>query len=412
MKGDVAILGGGPSGLMAAERLSALGHRVTVYEQMPTIGRKFLLAGKSGLNITHSEDFAAFSKRFGASSDHVLPALTAFNPAELREWADELGAETFVGSSGRVFPKAMKASPLLRAWVKRLEGQGVRILTRHRWIGFEGNGLRIENPNGVEVITSDAALFAFGGGSWPKLGSNGRWMDAFRCKSIDIAPFRPANCGFDVAWSDFFVQRFAGTPVKSVTATSDAGTIQGEFVITRDGVEGSLIYAHAAALRDSLQTNAKTFLMLDLVPGRTLERLESDIARQDAKLSFGNLLRKAVGLTGVKAALVTEFTRDRNPKALATTIKALSIPLIRPRPLDEAISSAGGIRWHEVDGNYMLRKLLGVFVAGEMIDWEAPTGGYLLTACFAMGRAAANGIDAWINAGNTSGVQCSGSDLA
>lgn len=412
MKGDIAILGGGPSGLMAAERLSALGHRVTVYEQMPTIGRKFLLAGKSGLNITHSEDFAAFSKRFGASSDHVLPALTAFNPAELREWADELGAETFVGSSGRVFPKAMKASPLLRAWVKRLEGQGVRILTRHRWLGFEGNSLRIENPNGAEVITSDAALFAFGGGSWPKLGSNGRWMDAFRCKSIDIAPFRPANCGFDAAWSDFFVERFAGAPVKSVTATSDAGTIQGEFVITRDGVEGSLIYAHAAALRDSLQTNAKTFLMLDLVPGRTLERLESDIARQDAKLSFGNLLRKAAGLTGVKAALVTEFTRDRNPKALATAIKALSIPLIRPRPLDEAISSAGGIRWHEVDGNYMLRKLPGVFVAGEMIDWEAPTGGYLLTACFAMGRAAASGIDAWINAGNTSGVQCSGSDLA
>jgi len=412
MKGDIAILGGGPSGLMAAERLSALGHRVTVYEQMPTIGRKFLLAGKSGLNITHSEDFAAFSKRFGASSDHVLPALTAFNPAELREWADELGAETFVGSSGRVFPKAMKASPLLRAWVKRLEGQGVRILTRHRWLGFEGNSLRIENPNGAEVITSDAALFAFGGGSWPKLGSNELWMDAFRCKSIDIAPFRPANCGFDAAWSDFFVERFAGAPVKSVTATSDAGTIQGEFVITRDGVEGSLIYAHAAALRDSLQTNAKTFLMLDLVPGRTLERLESDIARQDAKLSFGNLLRKAAGLTGVKAALVTEFTRDRNPKALATAIKALSIPLIRPRPLDEAISSAGGIRWHEVDGNYMLRKLPGVFVAGEMIDWEAPTGGYLLTACFAMGRAAASGIDAWINAGNTSGVHCSGSDLA
>lgn len=412
MKGDIAILGGGPSGLMAAERLSALGHRVTVYEQMPTIGRKFLLAGKSGLNITHSEDFAAFSKRFGASSDHVLPALTAFKPAELRKWADELGAETFVGSSGRVFPKAMKASPLLRAWVKRLEGQGVRILTRHRWLGFEGNSLRIENPNGAEVITSDAALFAFGGGSWPKLGSNELWMDAFRCKSIDIAPFRPANCGFDAAWSDFFVERFAGAPVKSVTATSDAGTIQGEFVITRDGVEGSLIYAHAAALRDSLQTNAKTFLMLDLVPGRTLERLESDIARQDAKLSFGNLLRKAAGLTGVKAALVTEFTRDRNPKALATAIKALSIPLIRPRPLDEAISSAGGIRWHEVDGNYMLRKLPGVFVAGEMIDWEAPTGGYLLTACFAMGRAAASGIDAWINAGNTSGVQCSGSDLA
>ncbi|ERI16482.1 TIGR03862 family flavoprotein [Brucella sp. RRSP16] len=400
MKGNIAIIGGGPSGLMAAERLSALGHRVTVYEQMPTVGRKFLLAGKSGLNITHSEDFTAFAKRFGSSSELFLPALTAFGPIQLRKWADELGADTFVGSSGRVFPKAMKASPLLRAWVKRLENQGVRILTRHRWLGFEGKGLRIEKPDGVEVITCNAALFAFGGGSWPKLGSNGAWIDEFRRKAIDMAPFRSANCGFDVVWSDFFAQRFAGEPVKSVTVTSDAGTTQGEFVITRGGVEGSLIYAHSAALRDSLEENAQTFLTLDLAPGRTVERLESDIARQDAKLSFGNLLRKAAGLTGVKAALVTEFTRDRSPKALASTIKALSIPLIRPRPLEEAISSAGGIRWHEIDGHYMLPKLPGVFVAGEMIDWEAPTGGYLLTACFAMGRAAADGIDAWIKAGN------------
>lgn len=402
-EGNIAILGGGPSGLMAAERLSARGYRVTVYEQMPTVGRKFLLAGKSGLNITHSEDFATFAKRFGSSSDRILPALTAFGPTELRAWADELGAETFVGSSGRVFPKAMKASPLLRAWGKRLEDQGVRILTRHRWIGFEGNSLKIENPDGVQTITCDAALFAFGGGSWPKLGSNGLWINEFQRRSIDIAPFQPANCGFDVAWSDFFAERFAGEPVKSVIATSHAGATQGEFVITRGGVEGSLIYAHSAALRDSLQKHGKAFLTLDLVPGRTIERLESDIARQDTKLSFGNLLRKAAGLTGVKAALVTEFTRDRSPKVLATAIKAISIPLLRPRPLDEAISSAGGIRWHEIDKNYMLPKLPGIFVVGEMIDWEAPTGGYLLTACFAMGRAAADGIDAWLEAGNTFG---------
>ncbi|MFK0684949.1 TIGR03862 family flavoprotein [Ochrobactrum sp. BD67] len=400
-EGNIAILGGGPSGLMAAERLSARGYRVTVYEQMPTIGRKFLLAGKSGLNITHSECFAAFVKRFGASSDRLLPALTVFGPTELRAWADSLGADTFVGSSGRVFPKAMKASPLLRGWGKRLEEQGVRILKRHRWVGFKGNDLLIETPDGVEAIACDAALFAFGGGSWPKLGSNGHWIDEFRHKSIDIAPFLPANCGFDVAWSDFFAERFAGEPVKSVTATSDAGTIQGEFVITRGGIEGSLVYAHSAALRDSLEENGRVSLTLDLVPGRSLERLENDIARQDAKLSFGNLLRKSAGLTGVKAALVTEFTRNKNPKELACAIKALSVPLLRPRPLSEAISSAGGIRWHEIDENYMLPKLPGIFVAGEMIDWEAPTGGYLLTACFAIGRAAADGIDAWIKAGNT-----------
>ena len=400
LEGNIAILGGGPSGLMAAERLSARGYRVTVYEQMPTVGRKFLLAGKSGLNITHSEDFAAFAQRFGASRERILPALTAFGPAELRAWADELGADTFVGSSGRIFPKAMKASPLLRAWGKRLEEQGVRIFKRHRWLGFRDNGLLIENPDGVEVIAYDAALFAFGGGSWPKLGSNGLWIEEFRRKSIDIAPFRPANCGFDVAWSDFFAGRFAGEPVKSVIATSDAGAIQGEFVITRGGIEGSLIYAHSAALRDYLQREGKVSLTLDLVPGRTLERLESDIARQDAKLSFGNLLRKAAGLTGGKAALVAEFTRTKKPKELAATIKSLSIPLLRPRPLDEAISSAGGIVWHEIDENYMLPKLPGIFVAGEMIDWEAPTGGYLLTACFAMGRAAADGIDAWIKAGS------------
>ncbi len=402
-EGNIAILGGGPSGLMAAERLSVRGYRVTVYEQMPTIGRKFLLAGKSGLNITHSECFAAFAKRFGASSDRLLPALTVFGPTELRAWADGLGADTFVGSSGRVFPKAMKASPLLRGWGKRLEEQGVRILKRHRWVGFKGNDLLIDTPDGVEAIACDAALFAFGGGSWPKLGSNGHWIDEFRRKSIDIAPFRPANCGFDVAWSDFFAERFAGEPVKSVTATSDAGTIQGEFVITRGGIEGSLVYAHSAALRDSLEENGRVSLTLDLVPGRSLERLENDIARQDAKLSLGNLLRKSAGLTGVKAALVTEFTRNKNPKELARAIKALSVPLLRPRPLSEAISSAGGIRWHEIDENYMLPKLPGIFVAGEMIDWEAPTGGYLLTACFAMGRAAADGIDAWIKAGNTRG---------
>lgn len=392
----IAIFGGGPAGLFAAERLSALGHSVTVYEQMPTVGRKFLLAGKSGLNITHSEAFAQFVQRYGTSNDHLFPAFQQFTAQDLRSWADALGAETFVGSSGRVFPKAMKASPLLRAWIRRLEAQGVKILTRHKWIGFDFGKPLVQTPNGIEPVSCDATLFAFGGASWPKLGSNGAWSKLFEEQGIAVAPLRSANCGFDVAWSDVFAERFAGEPVKSVTLTSKAGTTQGEFVITRGGVEGSLVYAHSAALRDELEENGQANLVLDLVPGRTVERLEHDLSRQDKKLSISNLLRKGAGLTGVKAALVLEFQRQKNPTELAQTIKTLAIPLVRPRPIEEAISSAGGIKWDEIDVQYMLKKLPGMFVAGEMIDWEAPTGGYLLTACFAMGMAAANGISTWL----------------
>lgn len=392
----ISIFGGGPAGLFAAERLSALGYSVTVYEQMPTVGRKFLLAGKSGLNITHSEEFAQFAQRYGASNDHLLPALQQFTPQNLRDWADALGAETFVGSSGRVFPKAMKASPLLRAWVRRLEAQGVKVLTRHKWIGFSSGKPLVQTSNGIEPVSCDAALFAFGGASWPMLGSNGVWSEIFAEQNIQIAPMRPANCGFDVNWSDIFAERFAGEPIKSVTITSKAGTTQGEFVITRGGVEGSLVYAHSAALRDELEQNGQVNLVLDLSPGRTIERLEYDLSRQDKKLSISNILRKAAGLTGVKAALVLEFQREKNPTILAQTIKSLAIPLVRPRPIEEAISSAGGIEWNELNEHYMLKKLPGMFVAGEMVDWEAPTGGYLLTACFAMGLAAANGIDNWL----------------
>ena len=392
----ISIFGGGPAGLFAAERLSALGHSVTVYEQMPTVGRKFLLAGKSGLNITHSEEFAQFAQRYGASYNRLLPALQLFTPQNLRDWADALGGETFVGSSGRVFPKAMKASPLLRAWIRRLEAQGVKILTRHKWIGFEGGKPLVQTPNGVEAVICDAALFAFGGASWPKLGSNGAWSEIFAKQGIQIAPMRPANCGFDVNWSEIFAERFAGEPVKSVTIASKAGITQGEFVITRGGVEGSLVYAHSAALRDELEQRGQANLVLDLAPARTTERLTHDLSRQDKKLSISNILRKGAGLTGVKAALVLEFQREKDPAKLAQTIKALEIPLVRPRPIEEAISSAGGIEWNELDEHYMLTKLPAMFVAGEMIDWEAPTGGYLLTACFAMGLAAANGIDNWL----------------
>lgn len=392
----IAIFGGGPAGLFAAEHLSGLGHSVSVYEQMPTVGRKFLLAGKSGLNITHSEDFTHFSQRYGASNERLLPALQQFTPQDLRVWADALGAETFVGSSGRVFPKAMKASPLLRAWMRRLQAQGVTIYTRHKWIGFEANQPVVETPDGVEPVTCHAALFAFGGASWPKLGSNGAWVKLFAAQGIDIAPLRSANCGFDVQWSDFFAERFAGEPVKSVTIKSQAGVSQGEFVITRGGVEGSLIYAHAAALRDELEREGNASLVLDLAPGRTLERLTLDLSRQDKKLSISNILRKGAGLTGVKAALVLEFMREKGPITLAQTIKSLKVPLLRPRPIEEAISSAGGIKWNEIDEHYMLVKRPGMFVAGEMIDWEAPTGGYLLTACFAIAKASANGIHNWL----------------
>ncbi|ENN85168.1 putative flavoprotein [Rhizobium freirei PRF 81] len=395
----IAIIGGGPAGLMAAEVLSASGYRVTVYDSMPTVARKFLLAGKSGLNITHSEEFELFANRFGAASPRLRAALDDFMPNDIRAWADGLGTQTFIGSSGRVFPKAMKASPLLRAWLARLEAQGVSIMTRHRWSGFADDRLTFETPQGQSVVDCDAVLLALGGASYPRLGSDAAWVERLRDKGIDVAAFQPANCGFDVAWSAPFKDRFAGAPLKAVTATSEAGTFPGEFVISQAGIEGSLVYAHAAALRDRLADGNSATLVIDLVPGRTGERLASDLARQDPKASLSNRLRKGAGIEGVKAGLVRELAEPSvlsQPERLARLIKALPIPLLRPRPIAEAISSAGGIRWSEIDDSYMLKKLPGMFVAGEMIDWEAPTGGYLLTACFATGRAAAKGIDAWL----------------
>jgi uncharacterized flavoprotein (TIGR03862 family) len=366
---------------------------------MPTFGRKFLLAGKSGLNITHSEDFSRFAERFGAASARLRPALEAFKPVDIRAWALGLGTETFVGTSGRVFPKVMKASPLLRAWIRRLEAQGVQLKTRHRWTGFADDGYRFETPEGVTVIRPDAVLLALGGASWPRLGSDAAWLPWLGQKGVTVAAFQPANCGFDVAWSEPFRERFAGVPLKSVSASSDAGTIQGEFIISRHGIEGSLVYAHAAALRDRLERESHAALTVDLAPGRSAERLTMDLARLNSKMSFSNRLRKGAGLEGVKAALVRELAPEANrmaPKELALFIKALPIPLVRPRPIAEAISSAGGIAWSNLDENYMLKPLPGLFVAGEMLDWEAPTGGYLLTACFATGRAAAKGIEAWL----------------
>ncbi|MCV9947643.1 MULTISPECIES: TIGR03862 family flavoprotein [unclassified Rhizobium] len=395
----IAVIGGGPAGLAAAELLSCSGYAVTVYDAMPTFARKFLLAGKSGLNITHSEDYARFTTRFGAASARLRPALDAFTPHDIRDWAAGLGTETFVGSSGRVFPKVMKASPLLRAWLRRLEAQGATLRTRHRWTGFAEDGYVFETPEGRSIVHCDAALLALGGASWPRLGSDAGWVPWLAGRGVEIDTFQPANCGFVVGWSGNFSERFAGEPVKSVTATSEAGTFPGEFVITANGIEGSLVYIHAASLRDQLLNHRSAALTLDLAPGRTIERLSRDLARQDAKSSFSNRLRKGVGLDGVKAALLRELTPERDrtdTERLAGLIKALPVPVIETRPISEAISSAGGIRWSGIDEGYMLKALPGTFVAGEMLDWEAPTGGYLLTACLATGRAAARGIEAWL----------------
>jgi uncharacterized flavoprotein (TIGR03862 family) len=295
----------------------------------------------------------------------------------------------------------MKASPLLRAWLGRLEAQGAKLLKRHRWTGFAGDDLVFETPNGTAVNRSDATLLALGGASWPRLGSDGAWTTLLRNEGVELTDLQPANCGFDVAWSDIFIKRFAGAPLKSVTATSDAGTFPGEFVISGHGIEGSLVYAHAAALRDRLFLDGRADLRIDLAPGRSVERLTRDLDRQDTKASLSNRLRKGAGLEGVKSALLRELLPEialADPQELARTVKALPIPVLKPRPIAEAISSAGGIRLDNLDERYMLKSWPGIFATGEMLDWEAPTGGYLLTACFATGRAAARGIMDWLQA--------------
>lgn len=394
-KAGVAIVGGGPAGLAAAEVLAADGHQVHVFDAMPSFGRKVLLAGKTGLNLTHSESYETFVSRYGAAASSLRKALDAFTPQDVIAWADGLGADCFTGSSGRVFPKIMKASPLMRAWLGRLSDLGVQFDTRHRWTGFSNGKLRFETPGGETFIAFDACLLALGGASWPRMGSDGAWSTILGSAGVEIAPLKPANCGFDVSWSDSFRDRFAGAPLKSVTATSPAGSIPGEFVISRHGIEGSLVYAHSAALRDALEQQGRAELVLDLAPGRSETRIAGDLSRLPAKVSFSNRLRKAAGIEGVKGALLREIVPEIStctPQRIAGFIKALPLPVARPRPIAEAISSAGGIRWQEVDDGFMLKALPGIFVAGEMIDWEAPTGGYLLTACLATGRAAGRGI--------------------
>ncbi len=396
---SIAIIGGGPAGLMAAEVLSAQGHAVSIFDAMPSLGRKLLLAGKTGLNITHSEPHERFVTRYGAANDWLAPMLDAFGPRAVEAWANGLGAECFTGSSGRVFPRAMKASPLLRAWLKRLEEQGVQFFKRHRWTGVEAVqgalSLSFETPVGPSCLAFDAGLLALGGASWPRLGSDGGWVKILEGHGVPVAPLKPANCGFDADWSEHFASRFAGAPVKGVIATSGAGAFPGEFVVSTTGIEGSLVYAHSAALRGVIETTGTAVLAIDLAPGRSLEKLIRDLSRQPAKASFSNRLRKGAGLEGVKAALVREVVPDASGLGtgeLAALIKALPLQVVRARPIAEAISTAGGIDRAGLDENLMLRAVPGLHAAGEMLDWEAPTGGYLLTACLATGRHAANGI--------------------
>ena len=404
--GSIVVIGGGPAGLMAAEVLSAAGRRVDLFDAMPSVARKFLLAGRGGLNLTHSEAPEKFLSRYGTRSHEVGRWLEEFGPRQLRDWAKELGVDTFVGSSGRVFPQEMKAAPLLRAWLRRLRAAGVTFHARHRWCGWaeEGGALRFSSPSGEETLRAEALVLALGGGSWAKLGSDGAWIPLLVSRGVHVQPLRPANCGFDVAWSEHMRQRFAGIPVKTIGAsfTAREGLLtkrEGELVITAHGVEGSLIYAFSALLRDGIEVTGSATLHLDLAPGRSLQRLSDDLTQPQGRDSLSNHLRRRAGIDGVKAALLHECASADdlvNPQRLATVIKSLPLRLIAPRPLDEAISSAGGVDFAALDDNLMLRALPGIFCAGEMLDWEAPTGGYLLTACFASGRAAGHGVLRWL----------------
>ena len=397
----VAIIGGGPAGLITAEQLAAVdGLEVAVFDAMPSVGRKFLMAGKNGMNITHAEPLADFVGRYGARQDVIAPLLDRFGPQQLRDWIQDLGIATFVGTSGRVFPTEMKAAPLLRAWLHRLRQSGVQFHVRHRWLGWADDGvLCFATPAGEKQLVADATILALGGGSWASLGSDGAWVPLLAARGIDIAPLKPANCGFDVAWSTHFAERFAGQPVKPVIASVAGRRQQGEFNITATGIEGGLIYALSAPLRDMLETEGRAVLHLDLAPGKTLERLTADLSRPRGRDSLANHLRRRAGIEGVKAGLLREllpFETLTATRQLAAAIKHLPLPVTATRPLDKAISTAGGVAFAALDENLMLRDLPGVFCAGEMLDWEAPTGGYLLTACFATGRAAGQCACAWL----------------
>jgi uncharacterized flavoprotein (TIGR03862 family) len=405
LPGPIAVIGAGSAGLMAAETLLKGGAKVDLYEGTSSAGRKFLVAGKGGLNLTHSEPFEQFVTRYGERRSRIEPLLKGFGPAEMRQWAAGLGIETFTGTSGRVFPVGMKSTPLLHAWLERLRAGGANIHFHHKWTGWsEAGQLRFETPQGVAFEAARAVILALGGASWPVTGSTGEWVKLLEQQGIAVAPLKPSNCGFNVGWTDHFRNRFAGFPLKAVVASfkDSRGRSfhqQGEFIITETGVEGSLIYSCSALLRDEIEATGSAILHLDLAPGYTQVRLEERLARPRGSRSTANHLEKSTGIKGVKAGLLWEYLprQDFNdPARLAAAIKDLSITLLQPRPIEEAISSAGGVMFESLDDSLMLKGLPGVFCAGEMLDWEAPTGGYLLTACFASGQAAALGALKWM----------------
>lgn len=400
----VAVVGGGPAGLIAAERLRAAGAEVDLYERMGSVGRKILIAGKGGLNLTHSEEFVPFVGRYREAADWVRPWLERFDAKALREWARGLGVETFVGSSGRVFPSDLKAAPLLRGWVRRLREQGVRFHVQHRLIAIDATRLHFDTAAGTVEVMADAVVLALGGGSWAKLGSDGAWVDLLRARGVEVRDLVPSNCGFACDWSADFRARCAGLPVKPVAAewidaAGQRQRRQGEFVLTEHGIEGSLIYALSADLRGQIEREGRAELWLDLFPERSTDQLREAWQRARSGESTGSKLRKRLSLDGARLALIYECLPKAamvDPEVLLPALKAVPLQLAATRPLDEAISSAGGVRCEALDARLMLRGLPGVFCAGEMLDWEAPTGGYLLTACFASGVRAADGALDWL----------------
>ncbi len=403
-KSEIAIVGGGPAGLMAAEVLATSGAVVTVYERMPSVGRKFLLAGRGGLNLTHSEPRDALLSRYDAAEPFLRSAIDAFPPEALRTWSEGLGQPTFIGSSGRVFPEAMKTSPLLRAWLGRLASLGVTFRLRHRWEGWDGDGwLVFSTPDGTATIAADAVILALGGASWPHLGSDGSWTEPLAEAGVAIAPLQPANCGFIANWSEIFARRFEGEPLKNIRLSTGDTSIRGEALITRLGLQGTGIYALSAPLREAINAEGEAILRIDLRPGVPEDVLMRQLAAPRGRQSLSNVLRKATKLPALAVGLLHESALSggttlsaMRPTQLAGLIKCVPVRLVAPAPIARAISTAGGIRLGELDYAFMLKQRPGVFAAGEMLDWEAPTGGYLLQACFSTGAAAARGALAWL----------------
>jgi uncharacterized flavoprotein (TIGR03862 family) len=396
---EVAIIGAGPSGLMAAEVAAQGGAAVTVYDAMPSAGRKFLMAGRGGLNLTHSEPLPAFLARYGDAMPRLAAAITAFPPDTLREWSQALGQPTFVGSSGRVFPEAFKTSPLLRAWLRRLDTMGVQFALRHRWMGWDDGKLSFTTPDGIFNVEARATVLALGGASWPRLGSDGGWIDTLAAKEVAISPLRPANCGFTVAWSDIFRDRFEGQPLKGVALSFGPHTLRGEAMMTRAGIEGGAIYALSVLLREAIIRSGKATLRIALRPDLETGDLVARLSTPRGKQSFSNWLRKAAHLSPVGIGLLQEAAMisgvslsSLSAASLAGLINALPVELNDIAPIARAISTAGGISFDELDADFMIRRLPGVFAAGEMLDWEAPTGGYLLQAALATGAAAGRGV--------------------